>query len=460
MTYFSHQWGFKHAIIAVPDEADHLALLNQYSYHADGGLVIAANNPMVSTSANGYSYPDHTYFAKEAMRDYLLNEYLCTAPGVPLPTCTGAGTGTGSADPSSGNYVGAGNAATALAVLNGAWGTSYTTWNTSDVGGLAGIISGSYASWGGGTGFLDENGAHIISAAQQGHCSGSGGNGPSSVDDWSTRPQIKTDVEAFIAALAANYASTMQIAWFGACGSTCAPLAIPLYDGPTYVYSAMAPYVDLFWTAFGVIQDNVTVSDVVSLVQGIINNSGGKPVIVGNYMRADPDSWNQTGCGGGWGFDCQSTQPLRGSTLVSLDQFVLPLKNPEGKFAVVGLEHWALYDSHAEDKDFGLFTPNDNGYDGSAASTATSSGSCATNTNYTQPAICQDPNGNYEGLGVASCVSGGSPPTWNNNFDGYTQDGGCLWFNEGPYTPNPESANWGNALWPIANAFTAGICDP
>jgi Putative Ig domain len=459
MTYFSQQWGLNNAIFVVPDEADHLSLFDQYSYHADGGLVIAANNPMVSTSASGYSYPDHTYFAKEAMRDYLLNEYLCTSPGVPVPTCTGAGTGTGVADPSSGNYVGAGFAATSLTALNGAWGISYTTWNTSDAGGLAGITSGTYASWGTGTGFLDENGAHIISAAQQGNCSGSAGNGPSTVDAWSTKPQIKTDVEAFIAVLAANYASTMQIAWFGACGSNCAPLAVPVYDGPTYVYSAMAPYADLFWTGFGAIQDNLTVGNVVSRVQGIIDNSGGKPVVVADYMRADPDSWSQTSCSGNWGFDCQNTQALRGSTLVSLDQSVLPLKNPNGKFAVVGLEHWSLYDSFAEGKDFGLFTPNDNGYDGSASSTATSSGGCATNTNYAQPAICQDPNGNYEGLAVSSCISAGSKPTWNTNFNGYTHDGSCVWFNEGPYTPNPESTNWGNALGPIAKAFTAGICD-
>jgi hypothetical protein len=196
-------------------------------------------------------------------------------------------------------------------------------------------------------------------------------------------------------------------------------------------------------------------------VQNIINNDGGKPVIVANYFRANPDSWVKAGCDAGSGLDCQTTQALRGSFMVGFDQASLALKNPNGKYAVVGLEHWALYDSHGEGRDFGFFTPNDNGYDGSAASTATSSGSCTSNHAYIAPAICQDTNGNYQGLAVTSCTSGGSSPTWNANFNGVTaNDGSCIWFNEGQYTPIPESTNWGDTLLPMANFFNAGICDP
>ena len=137
------------------------------------------------------------------------------------------------------------------------------------------------------------------------------------------------------------------------------------------------------------------------------------------------------------------------------------MQNPAGKYAVVGFEHWSMWDSWSQGGDFGLFTDNDNAYDGSAASTATSSGSCSTNTNYTQPAICQDSNGNYQGSAVNSCTSGGSSPTWNTNFNGLTtNDCSCTWFNEGPYTPTAESTNWGNTLLPMAQFFTAGICDP
>ena len=655
---FVHGWNFANAIIAVPDEADFLFGVDQANNpsnaHPDLGLMIAANSPMVLTSRPGgqyyasgsYSYPNSELYAKQALRDYLLNEHLCTGAGTPVLTCTGAGTGTGSADPSAGSYVGAGDASIALNGLNAAWGTSYTTWNTSDANGLAGIsndggspiggeafatgngstnsfahtagslpvhasayqiyvngtevaedngstilvpVAGStfangnaagwksdtayslntqaregqpgcmlivtmagtsgssapswpacpgtsplptvsdgsvvwtvlgprptiqyssgvgvitfttppasgagitisysagqaaYESWGGnaacsasktpyacctgqgagsctqGTGFLDEAGFNLVKAGQS--CSGKTGNGIQETDSWSDPAQIQTDVDAFVASLAATYAQELKSAWVPACGSTCPPMALPVYDGPwngtASVYAAMAPSVDLFWIAPSWY---LTAGAYTAEVQNIINNDGGKPVIVANYFRANPDSWVQAACDAGSGLDCQVTQALRGSFMVGFDQASLALKNPNGKYAVVGLEHWSLYDSHGEGRDFGLFTPNDNGYDGSAASTATSSGSCAPNHAYTAPAICQDPNGNYQGLAVTSCTSGGSSPTWNTNFNGVTtNDGSCTWFNEGPYAPVPESADWGDTLLPMADFFNAGICDP
>jgi len=601
-------------------------------------------------SSGNYTYPNSELYAKQALRDYLLNEYLCTGAETPVSFCTGVGTGTGSANPSSSNYVGAENAGTALAALNSAWGTSYTTLNTSDAGGLAGIssnggstvsgevfatgngstysfthtasilpvgagslivnVSGtevgydagtgggvlspydnstfangtasewrastsyslnalardtttgncilvvtaagtsgstapswpscsvgmapitgitdnsvewtmlgprptvtlgtgvikitfttppasgaaitinyaggqaSYQSWGGnaacsasktpyacctgsgagscvqGTGFLDEAGFNIVKAGQS--CSGKTGNGPQETDSWSDPAEIQTDVDAFVASLAGTYAQQLKSAWLAACGSTCPPMALPVYDGPwngtASVYAAMAPSVDLFWIAPSWY---LTAGAYTTEVQNILNNDGGKPVIVANYFRANPDSWVKAACDAGSGLDCQATQALRGSFMVGFDQAALALKNPNGKYGVVGLEHWALYDSHGEGRNFGFFTPNDNGYDGSAASTATSSGSCTANHSYTAPAICQDPNGNYQGLAVTSCTSGGSSPTWTTNFNGITtNDGSCIWMNEGSYAPIPESTNWGDTLLPMANFFNAGICDP
>jgi hypothetical protein len=458
---FMKGWDFTKSIIVVPDEADFLFGLDQANNpsnaHPDIGLMIAANNPMVIKSRPGspyyqsgnYTYTDKELYAKQALRDFLEAKY-----------------------------------GSSLGALNTAWGTNYTTWDTSDPAGLAGITDGTYQSWGGnaacsasgnpyacctgngtgsctqGAGFLDENGNKLIKAGQS--CGGKTGNGPQETDSWSNPVQIQTDVDAFVAELAATYAQELKSAWLAACGSTCPPMALPVYDGPwngtAGVYAAMAPSVDLFWVAPSWYP---TLAAYTAEVQNIINNDGGKPVIVANYFRANPNSWVVAGCDAGSGQDCQTTQDLRGSFTVSFDQGSFSLKNSNGKYAVVGLEHWSLYDSHTEGRDFGLFTPNDNGYDGSAASTAPSSGSCAINTNYTQPAICQDPNGNYEGLAVASCTSGGSSPTWNTNFNGITKnDGSCTWFNEGSYTPKTESTTWGNTLLPMANFFTAGICDP
>jgi Putative Ig domain len=459
---FIHGWNFANGIIVVPDEADFLFGLDQANNpnnaHPDIGLMIAANNPMVTKSRPGspyyqsgtFTYTDKELYAKQALRDHLKTEY-----------------------------------GGSIASLNTAWETNYTTWDTSDPAGLAGITNGTYQSWGGnaacsasgnpyacctgsgtgsctqGTGFLDENGSNIIKPTQS--CGGKTGNGPQETDGWSNPVQIQTDVDNFVAVLAGKYAQELRSAWIAACGSTCPPMALPVYDGPwngtASVYAAMAPYVDLFWVAPPWYN---TLGAYSREVQNIIDNDGGKPVIVANYFRANPDSWNKAACDAGSGLDCQATQALRGSMTVSFEQASLALKNPAGKFAVVGLEHWALYDSNTrgDKSDYGLFTPNDNGYDGSAASTATSSGSCTTNHAYTQPAICLDANNNYQGLADASCTSGSSSPTWNPNFNGNTNDGSCIWFNEGPYSPKPESANWGNSLSPIANFNTAGICDP
>jgi hypothetical protein len=458
---FMKGWDFTKSIIVVPDEADFLFGLDQANNpsnaHPDIGLMIAANNPMVIKSRPGspyyqsgtYTYTDKELYAKQALRDYLKSEY-----------------------------------GDSLAALNTAWGTNYTTWNTSDPAGLAGITDGKYQRWGGnaacsasgnpyacctgngtgsciqGTGFLDENGNKLIKAGQS--CGGKTGNGPQETDSWSDPVQIQTDIDAFVAALAAKYAQELRSAWLAACGSTCPPMALPVYDGPwngtAGVYAAMAPSVDLFWVAPSWYP---TLAAYTAEVQNIINNDGGKPVIVADYFRANPDSWVMAGCDAGSGQDCQATQGLRGAFTLNFDQGSLSLKNPNGKYAVVGLEHWSLYDSHTEGRDFGLFTPNDNAYDGSAASTASSRGSCAINAKYTQPAICQDSNGNYQGLAVASCTSGGSSPTWNTSFNELTKnDGSCTWFNEGAYPPKAETTNWGNTLLPMADVFTAGICDP
>ena len=59
----------------------------------------------------------------------------------------------------------------------------------------------------------------------------------------------------------------------------CPPLAMPVYDGPPYVYAAMAPFTDLFWV-------DAPLTD----LQTIINNDGGKPVVNEDYSVADPDS--------------------------------------------------------------------------------------------------------------------------------------------------------------------------
>ena len=113
---------------------------------------------------------------------------------------------------------------------------------------------------------------------------------------------------------------------------------------------------------------------------------------------------------------------------------------------------------------------NDNGYDGSSASTATTLGACATSHTYTNPSICTDPNGNLESLAAnpAGCVSGGIAPIWpaatnNSNlakFWAQTTDGTCTWFNNGTYTRVAETGNYGDALLPVVQFNLSNLADP
>jgi hypothetical protein len=70
---------------------------------------------------------------------------------------------------------------------------------------------------------------------------------PSPVDDWATNAQVLADLHDDVAFFAETYAKIVNEAWIAACASApCPPLALPLYDGPSYVYAAMAPYFDVF----------------------------------------------------------------------------------------------------------------------------------------------------------------------------------------------------------------------
>lgn len=516
LAHFVSEYGsrFGHAMAVIPEEADFVSWMDDSgnntalaNSHPDGGLYMLSQSPMMAKSASGHTYANATLYGKTlGLRDFLLNLYACTGSGAPAACCTGVGIGICSADPASGNYIGSSNASTALTALNSAWSMSaspngnYTTWNTSDGGGLAGIASGTYKSWGGnatckssgvpyscctgngtgsctvGTGLLDENGNNVIISGY--NCASGSGNGPSPTDSWQRVAQIKADVHAFMAAFAKAYVSQEWTAWKTACGSSCPPLGFPLYDPPTYVAAVVGPYMDFMWCEMSYYP---SVSAAATELQGVINALGNNtPVVVANYMRAQPDSVANGTCPNA-GINCLPTQALRGSIYVSYDQAMLGLKNPAGKLAVVGLEHWSLYDSKTQNNggtgagtNFGLFTVLDNGYDGSSASTlGTPSNACATNTVYSMPAFCKDTNGNFQALSISSgsCTSGSVAPTWppttsNVNISKYgvlTPDGTCNWFNDGVFTRAAglvETGSWGNALLAIAQFQTGNLCDP
>ena len=304
-------------MVYFPEEADDMFGLDQNYTHTDMGFMILAQNPMQVSDGQGFTYPDHTLYSKMALKKFLANKY-----------------GT-------------------IGALNTAWGTNYTTFDTSDPAGDTGIQNGTYASYGTGTGLLDESGSGVLPSDT--NC-----NLAPSVQ-WASHPQIQADVDAFVAQWATTYGQILSQAITASVPQHPA-VFLPLYDAPAYVYSAIVPYVDGFWVAV-----NQTPGSAVQQVQTILNASS-KPIIVNDYSVSNPDSplsaFSDASC-----TSCPpyADQSSRGKGMVAWWQSILGLKNAQGLFGVVGVEHWQLYDNKTEQLDFGFATSTfDNPYDGSA----------------------------------------------------------------------------------------------
>jgi hypothetical protein len=439
-------WDLSSTILYITEEADDLFGIDNLYTHEDFGFDVLNGNPRQDVSAGGsHAYADHAVYAKLTLRDFLAGQYGCP----------------GSADPSAANYCGDAAAAAALDALNNAWfgRAVYTTWNTSDAGGLAGVHAGTYASYGQGAGLLDENGRNTVAAATKSNC-----NLVKMNDAWSVTPAIKADLHRYVVAFVQTYAQKLSAAWAQPVMQPHPPVVLPLYNGPSYVYTAAAPYFDGFWISAGT-------SDVPRIIAAS-SAPGGKsmPLIFGDYDSANPDSPWSTSHEGGTGFN---TQGAKGAGMVAAWRSALQQQDANGKYVVVGVEHWPFYDQANEQWDGGLVTADgDNPYDGSASNvTATPGTVWQANHAYQAPALIYDGT-NYEALSgdlTGSCASGSSAPAWNPKMGGATSDGTCLWRNEGPYPLKPEAgiANtatipgkaYGDAITPIADFLNGGICD-
>ena len=160
--------------------------------------------------------------------------------------------------------------------------------------------------------------------------------------------------------------------------------------------------------------------------------------------------------------------------MVLLWKSILQQQDVNGKYVVVGIEHWPFYDQNNEGWAGGLVTSDaDNPYDGSASiATATTSTLWRPDWTYKAPSLIYDGK-NYQALSgglTGSCTTGGSAPNWSGKMGQITSDNGCVWRNEGPYPLKPQSRipnsatipgqAYGDAITPISNFLNAGICDP
>ena len=266
----------KNTMFIVPEEADDLFGINQQNAHEDLAMVIVNGNPTQDKSASGrYEYADHAVYAKLALRDFLAQEYGCSV----------------SANPAAPNYCGDFAAAAALRALNNRWFGKqvYTTWNTTDPGGVTGIVHGTYMSYGKGSGFLDESGAHTLSESTKKYCSSNKAN-----DSWTANPAIEADLHKFIRYFVQIYAEKLSAAWSQSGVNPHPPVILPIYNGPSYAYSGAAPYFNGFWISTPGLDD-------VRRIIAAASVPGGKsmPIIFGDYSTSNPDPRFSNSTGGG-----------------------------------------------------------------------------------------------------------------------------------------------------------------
>jgi hypothetical protein len=255
------------AYAMVSGEPDFLYGLTDIS-QVNMGFAIAGDNPHETSSGDG-SYSDPRLYEKYALRDMLRYEYRSSGDPVPQYTI-----GTANAITYDNSFDNSGQNATydseALTKLNNAWGTHYTTWGTS-----SGTILNGTNAYGTGTGFMDENGQHILPAS--GNC------GDITYISWSytNKPAIGSDLNNFTQLFTKKLFSDLNGQLRKHIGST--PLVAILYVPPTIVANAVSNYSDALW-----------VSSNVSYTQQIYN-AYLKPVIYADYLSATPDSPNNFG---------------------------------------------------------------------------------------------------------------------------------------------------------------------
>jgi hypothetical protein len=333
---------------------------NPVSASAHAAWVALTTAPTQSSATVlGYAttYSNKEIYSKVQFANDMANRYLCSGSGTPLACCSGNQTGTCSVDPASSSYIGSSEMSTAKNALNSAWGSNYTTLSTSDShcsGNLAACLQGgTYASWGTGTGLLDENGT----------CGGSSscwvGNDITLVGETTT---MQADMSAFLTHYVDQYFSVMT-GWI----HTYAPgvlteMNIGGFGTPprAEVLEAAGKYVDL--AQLTVPEYCPTCTDTQQRIDFVARYLGDKPWMMWESFYANPDSAESAYTAS----NVATTQEGRGSAYqVMMNDMLNAESTTYSDFPVVGFLWWELYD--AQNLNEGLCTPSDNPYDGKSA---------------------------------------------------------------------------------------------
>ena len=267
-----------------------------------GWMALCTNFQQSSNAQLSQTYADPRVYTKYALRDWLESKY-----------------GT-------------------IAALNAAWGANYSTFD--DNGG-----------YGAGTGLLDEDGRHSWV-------------GQDDVALKTANPQVRTDLNAFLAVFAQKYFSIVAAALrqylpnqlvFG-------PATLNGWGGISRqpILAAAAQYTD-------VIQASMSSQAVYDLS---LQYAGDHPFVTWVGMPANPDSDLSDYSNPADNPDEYSSQSARGAAYAQQveSDFQYVGSSAAGTYAgssnVVGAKYWAWTDSWGEKTNWGLVTFLDNAYDG------------------------------------------------------------------------------------------------
>jgi hypothetical protein len=336
---------------------------NPVSPSAHPAWVTLTTNPAQSSAmvlGNSVAYSDREVYSKVQLANDLANAYLCTGNGTPLACCTGSKTGTCSVDPASASYIGSGNMTAATNALNTAWGSNYTTLSTSDpncTGSLASCLrTGSYSSWGKGSGLLDENG----------RCSSKGTKSCWIGDDITLKgetPKMQADLSAFLSHYLNQYFTTITGSIHHYAPGVLTQMTIGGFGVPPRkeVLAEAAKYLDLPQLTAPPICPTCT--DIQQRIDFTAQYLGDKPWMMWEGFIANPDSavsqYVQPA-------NMATTQAGRGVVYQQMMNLLVDSKSTVyNDYPVVGFYWWAMYDS--SQLNFGLCTPSDNAYNGKSA---------------------------------------------------------------------------------------------
>ena len=389
-----NQTGFSDQGPDFPTIGDNGVPNNPVNASAHPGWVVLTTAP--TQTSNSYwgvtSYPDHEVYSKVRFADMVATEYAavdCTGAGTPFAACTGNGTAAnGSIDPScSGTpllsycmgdtYIGATEMAKAVGRLDAAWAANYTTVSSTDPNcstSLAACLQqGTYASWGIGTGLLDENGS----------CPSAGGSScwigePCTLQTSSTpgaceksnitvseTAAMRVDMSTYLSSYADRYYGAITNAFHTYEPGILLQMIVGGWGAPprAEVLKEASKYLDL--PQLTVPPYCPTCTDVQKRIDFVARYMGDEPWMMWEGFYANPDSAESQHV---LTDNIATTQAGRGVAYQRMVTNMLAAKDSVyNSYHVVGFYWWDEFDMNAEGRNWGLVSVNDNGYDGCSA---------------------------------------------------------------------------------------------